>query len=335
MRARPLLLLAACAACATPPSPSSVAVSDGRYAMGTVLEITLYAPDARRGRAVLEELFAVAARLDSLLSIHDASSEVSRLNRAAGRGPLRVDPLLADLLARSIAYAELTDGAFDVTLGPLVELWTGAARRGVWPGAEALARARSRVGSAGLRLPGDGTAELARQGASVDLGGIAKGYALERMRPVLRAHRIERALLNFGQSSSWALGAPPGHAGWRLLARGPGEGGPLGVITLRDRALSVSGSLGQFVEIAGRRLGHVLDPRSGEPLTRRRQALVVAPDAALAEALSKALLVLGEAEGLALVASQPGCQALLVDADGGGQHATPGWQRAVAFEALP
>jgi thiamine biosynthesis lipoprotein len=105
------------------------------------------------------------------------------------------------------------------------------------------------------------------------------------------------------------------------------------VLTLRDRALSVSGSFGSVVEIAGRRFGHVIDPRSGQALEEEREALVVAPDATLAEALSKAVLVLGAREGLALVAAQPGCEALLVDARGRTQR-TPGWDAAVAWEAL-
>ena len=167
---------------------------------------------------------------------------------------------------------------------------------------------------------------------SIDLGGIAKGYALDRMLPALRDAGITSALLSFGQSSAWAFGVPPGAPGWRLLARGP-DGGFSGILTLRDAALSVSGSLGQWSEIEGRRYGHVLDPRSGEPLTRRREALVVAPNATLAEALSKALLVLGEREGIALIEAQHGCEALLLDAEGGA-WSTSGWQLRTAFEPL-
>ena len=120
--------------------------------------------------------------------------------------------------------------------------------------------------------------------------------------------------------------------GWRLLARAP-EGGFAGVVVLRDLSLSVSGSLGQWSEIGGRRFGHVLDPRSGWPLTRRREAIVVAPSGELAEVLSTALLVLGEQEGIALVSDAPGCEALLLDADGR-RWSTPGWQRATAFEPI-
>jgi thiamine biosynthesis lipoprotein len=328
-RSRPALLVPAAAlACLSPP-PAPVEVSDGRTAMGTVLEITLRAGSEGAGREALEALFAEAARLDALLTLYDPASELSRLNRAAGQGPVPVAPELASILDASLGYARLTGGSFDVTVGPLVALWKRAGETGTAPTAEAIARARARVGAEQIRLTPSGV-ELAREGVAVDLGGIAKGWALDRMLPLLRARGIPTALLDFGQSSVWALGAPPGAKGWRLLARGPDDA-PLGVLTLAGQALSVSGSLGQWVEIGGRRYGHVLDPRSGLPLERRRQALVVAPSAALAEALSKALLILGEAEGLALVAAQPGCQGLLADADGGVWE-TPGWRAAVRFE---
>jgi thiamine biosynthesis lipoprotein len=317
-------------ACTRPPAPP-IEVSDGRPAMGTVLEITLHALSAEQGREALEELFAIAARLDAALTLYDPGSDLSRLNAAAGRGPIAVAPELERILTDAVAYARLTRGSFDVTVGPLVRLWREAGETGIAPTAAALAQARARVGAAQIAV-GEGRAALAHEGVSVDLGGLAKGWALDQMLPRLRARGIEHALLDFGQSSTWALGAPPGAPGWRLLARAP-DGGGLGVLTLSGQALSVSGSLGQFVEIGGRRYGHVLDPRSGLPLERRRQALVVAPNAALAEALSKALLILGETEGIALVAAQPGCEGLLADAEGD-RWQTPGWREAVRFEAL-
>ena len=304
--------------------------SDGRFAMGTVLEITLVGGDEDDLRGSLDDLFDLASRLDGLMTGYDPESDLSRLNRSAGRGPATVDPELAEILRLAVAYSRLTGGSFDVTVGPLVALWTEAAARGSPPGQADLAATRQLVGSRHLRVGDDGDVELARAGVSIDLGGIAKGYALDRMLPLLRARGIHAALLNFGQSSAWAVGSPLDGPGWRLLVRGP-TGDFLGVIRLRDRALSVSGSLAQQVEIGGVRYGHILDPRTGWPLTRRRQALVVAPSAALAEALSTALLILGEERGLALVAAQPECEGLLADA-AGGIWTTPGWAETVAFE---
>ncbi len=319
-------------ACAAPLLPPLVELSDGRPAMGTILEITLHARETALARETLAELFALAARLDASMTLYDPGSDLSRLNGAAGRGPVLVDPELAQILDASVGYSRLTRGSFDVTVRPLVALWTRAGETGAPPSAGELERARALVGAHQIRVEASGVS-LAREGASVDLGGIAKGWALDRMLPILRERGVANALLDFGQSSLWALGAPPGAAGWRLLVRGPGDGA-LGVLTLSDQALSVSGSFGQWVEIGGRRYGHVLDPRSGLPLERRRQALVVAPNAALAEALSKALLILGETEGVALIAAQPGCEGWLIDADGGSWQ-TPGWRGAVRFEPLP
>jgi thiamine biosynthesis lipoprotein len=170
------------------------------------------------------------------------------------------------------------------------------------------------------------------EGAHVNLGGVAKGFALDRMLELLEGARVDAALLSFGQSSVWARGAPPGASGWRLLARAP-EGGFAGVPPLRDRALSASGSYRSSTEIEGRRFGHVLDPRSGEPLAVELEALVVAPDATLAEALSKAVLVLGARDGLDLVSTLPGCEALLLGPQGRAPR-TPGWDAAVSWEPL-
>jgi thiamine biosynthesis lipoprotein len=318
------------AGCAAPLPRPAVTLSDGRYAMGTVLEVTLVARDEAHARETLAEIFARVEQLEALVSTWDPGSQVSQLNRAAGQGPVPVAPPVARLLRQSVDYARRTRGSFDVTVGPLVDLWTEAARRGSVPTREEVAAARARVGSEHLRVHGEEGAELLRAGMRVDLGGIAKGYALDLLRPLLSQRDIQGALVSFGQSSTLALGRPPEAPGWRLLARGPGERF-LGVLELEDQALSVSGSLGQWVEIGGRRFGHVIDPRTGLAATQRREALVLAPEAALAEALSKALLLLGEREGIALVASQPGCEALLVDADGG-FWSTPRWQEAARFE---
>jgi thiamine biosynthesis lipoprotein len=313
-------------------SATEPSVSDGRYTMGTVLEIALHGLESQPAARVLDDLYEVAAGLDSLLSVYQPDSDISRLNRAAGRGPQQVDAAVAEILRLSIAYSDLTRGAFDVTIGPLVELWEEAVARDAVPTAAELADARRRVGSNQIDVESDGAVSLAREGMKIDLGGIAKGHALDRMLPLLARHGVESALLNFGQSSSWALGAPPGSPGWRLLVRGP-DGGFTGTITLRDQALSVSGRVGQWVEIGGRRYGHVIDPRSGELLTGQRQAIVVAREAALAEALSTALLVLDVEAGLAVVAAQPDCEGLLIE-ESGELRSTPGWASAVRFEPL-
>lgn len=299
--------------------------------MGTVLQAEVCAASAERRRAALATTFAVARELDAALSTYRPDSPTSRLNAHAGRGPQPVPPVVVELLALSREYATLSRGTFDVTVGPLVALWRDAAVTGVEPSAGALAAALARTGSPRIGLAQDGrSASLDAPGMAIDFGGIGKGYALDRVAGRLRAAGVHRALLDFGRSSMIGLGAPPGAEGWRLLLAHP-AGTHLGIVTLRDRALSVSGSLAQGSKIGGRRYGHVLDPRSGRPLERDLLAAVVAPSAAEAEALSKALLVLGEGDGLALLEETDGAEGLLAAADGR-TWSTSGWARAVAFE---
>ena len=308
-----------------------VTVTAGRMAMGTVLEISLVTGDVARGRALAETLFGLAADLDRLLTTYEPESPLNRLSTAAGQGPQAVDPSLARILAESVAYAARTGGAFDVSVGPLVELWIEAARRDRPPDDAELARALARVGSEKIRVEG-ARVELAAPGMRLDLGGIAKGWALDRMGEILRREGVGDALLDFGQSSILALGRPADAPAWSVALRGAG-GGIAGLLELRDRGFSVSGSLGQWSEIGGRRYGHVIDPRSGRALERNLQVAVVAPSAGQAEAWSTALVVLGP-EGLALLEREPGVEAWLQE-EGGASHATPGWARSVGFEALP
>jgi thiamine biosynthesis lipoprotein len=307
-------------------------VSDGRIAMGTVLEVSIVAPEGGEGRAreVIDGVFKRTAELEGRISSWDPASDVTRLNREAHLGHREVAREVSELLSQSLVYHTATRGTFDVTIGPLVDLWVEAARRGAPPSAEELALARQRVGSQHLIVSGDGRVRFDREGLSLNLGGIAKGYALDQRVGTLRHYGYRDALMSFGQSSTWALGSPPDADGWRLLVRGPGAP-VLGVLTLRDQALSVSGSLGQAVTIGGVEYGHVLDPRTGMPLTERRQAVVVARSAALAEAFSKALLIGGPKEGIAIVEAQPGCEGLLADEDGT-LVTTSGWQSAARFQ---
>jgi thiamine biosynthesis lipoprotein len=299
--------------------------------MGTVLEITLCANDLPQGREMIETLFTSASRLDAQFTTFSTDSAINRLNAQAGHEAEAVPPEVTDIVSLSLSYWRLTRGTFDITVGPLMMLWRQAATTHTLPSPAAVQQARARVGSGKVQLSPDGSVALAHPGMMLDLGGIGKGYALDQLARLLLQRRIARALLSFGQSSIQALGTPPDAEGWRLLLQRP-DGRAVGVITLHDQALSVSSSLGQIFEINGQRYGHVIDPRTGAPLQRDLLACVVAPNAAQAEALSKALLILGERDGIALLQHFPGVEGLLIEADGR-QWMTPGWARAVAFTA--
>jgi thiamine biosynthesis lipoprotein len=291
--------------------------------MGTVLEITLCDSEATQGRQTMQALFATAAHLDALLTTFSPESPLSRLNAQAGRGAQGVPLEVADLLSLSLSYWRTTDRTFDITVGPLMALWRQAAATHTLPSPAVVQQTRSRIGSEKIKLLPHDRVALTRPGMALDLGGIGKGYALDRLISLLRKQGLSQALLDFGQSSIWALGRPPDAEGWHLLVQQP-NGETADVITLHDEALSVSGSLGQTFVINGNRYGHVIDPRSGEPLRRALLACVIAPNATQAEALSKALLVLGEHKGIALLQRFPGVEGLLVEA-GGRRWMTAGW----------
>ncbi len=303
-------------------------VIDGRYTMGTVLQLTLCGTDPDQTRRTSDSLFQTAARLDRLLTTYAPDSPVSRLNATAGQGAMPVPAEVMDALSLSVRYWELTRGTFDITVGPLMALWKRASGL---PSPDTVRHTLSRVGSHRIVLSPQGTVALA-QNMALDLGGIGKGFALDRMVALLKERRVGRALLNFGHSSQWAVGRPPDAPGWRLLVRLP-DGTLTGIATLRDQALSVSGSLGQSVALGDRRYGHVIDPRTGQPIQRDLLACVVAPSAAQAEALSKALLILGESEGTALLERLSGVEGLLLETNGR-RWETKGWRQSVSFVAL-
>lgn len=303
-------------------------VSAGQPSMGTLLELTLVLEDEARGPRATQALFGRAHEYEKLFSSLLAASPVTRLSDAAGRGPQPVDPRLARILGESLAFTRQTDGAFDVTVGALVDLWSEAASRNTPPSDAELAATLLRVGSNAVKIHSHvPTVDLTRPGMRIDLGGIAKGWTLDRLGELLAEGRVHDALLDYGKSCILALGKPADADVWTVAV--PKGEGVAGYAELRDVGFSVSDSFGRYADIAGVRYGDIIDPRSGRALTRDVQAAVVAPDATTAEAWSTALAVLGP-EGLALVERHDGIEAHLLLEDGA-QRSTSGWSAAVSW----
>jgi thiamine biosynthesis lipoprotein len=302
--------------------------------MGTVLQMTLCGVGGSPAPAAASDtLFAVAEKLDRELTTYAPTSAILRLNAAAGSGPTSVPADLHRILSESVRSWRQTAGAFDVTVGPLTALWRQAGERGSAPDHEELREVLERVGSEKITLLDHDKVALARPGMALDLGGIGKGYALDRMAERLPSLGIRSALLDFGGSSWVAIGTPPDAPAWRVLLRRP-DGGVLGVINLQDEAISISETFGQSAVVGGRRKGHIVDPRTGQPIDVDRRTCVVAPSATQAEALSTALVVQGR-EGLGALERlhQSGIEALLAQA-GDPPARTSGFDRAVAFAPL-
>lgn len=265
--------------------------------MATRFELVMFGDDPSRLRAAGEEAFREIEALDAQLSMYRPESDISLINARAGLEPVRIEPQLFALLTRAVELSQATDGAFDITIAPLMRAWGLAGGRGRIADEDELEEARNRVGSSHIRLnETNSTVFFDREGMQIDLGAIGKGYAIERAVDVLRESGATSALIHGGTSTIYALGAPPDADAWRVAIYDPVKQAPLPEsLDLRDCSLSVSAVHGKSFEHEGRQYGHVIDPRTGEPTNAALLAAVWGPSPTDTDALSTALLVLGEA----------------------------------------
>jgi thiamine biosynthesis lipoprotein len=302
--------------------PTSWIASLRRRAMACEFEVQL-AAGRRDGSTdrVLEALDLVES-LEAQMTIYRAESDVLRINREAANGPVPVEPRLFALFQLAERLHRATDGAFDLTSGPLSEVWGFSRRQGRLPSDEEIAAALESVGMDKVMLDAaNGRVAFDRFGVSLHLNCIGKGYALDRMAELLdstgdqESEGIGDYLLHGGRSSVLARGNCPGSArpGWTIGVPHPLQPGErLAEVDLVDQSLGTSGSGTQFFEHAGRRYGHLLDPRTGWSAEGVHSATVVASTAAEADALSTALYVMGVEKAGAYCATRPDLGAILV-----------------------
>jgi FAD:protein FMN transferase len=281
-----------------------------RPEMGVPFRIVLFASDKTRGDAAANAAFARVAQLNDIMSDYDTDSELSRLSQTAGRGQaVRVSDDLWRILEQARRIAEETQGAFDITCGPAVSLWRKARREKKLPDAAKLDEARHAVGHQNLRLNAAAhTAELLVPYMRLDLGAIAKGYAVDEAIAVLHRHGIGSALVSGGGDMA-VSGAPPGRNGWHIeLAPLDATNAPAAeFVLLRNAALATSGDVFQHVEINGVRYSHIVDPRTGIGLTDHSLVVVIAKDCTTADSLSTSISVLGPERGIKYAESKSAC----------------------------
>ncbi len=283
--------------------------------MGLPFRITLFAPDEAAAKVASDAAFARVEELNRVLSDYDDDSEISRLSRTSGSG--NAVPVSDDhwrVLERAQAMAERTDGAFDVTIGPLVNLWRRARRKQELPSPELIAEMRARVGFRNLKLNAEKrTAELRIADMRLDVGSIGKAYAVDAALAVLKARGITRALV--GGSGDMAAGdAPPGFPGWRIEVAAldaPGAPPPR-IVHLANRGIATSGDVFQKVEIDGKRYSHIVDPHTGLGLTDHSLVTVIAPDCFTANCYTTSASVLGPERGMKLIDETPGIAGMIV-----------------------
>jgi FAD:protein FMN transferase len=277
--------------------------------MACRFEITLPGHAAGDIPAAREALDTVDA-IEAALSVYRESSEVSALNRSAAESSVLASPELRELISRSRTLHALTGGAFDVTSTPLSRAWGFFRREGRLPDPAEIDAAMSRVGMDRLALDEKaGTVRFLEPGVEVNFNAIGKGYALDRMASGLRRRGVKHALLSAGGSSVLAVGG--GRRGFAVDVRSRHATEPLARLRIRDAALGTSGASEQFFEVAGRRFGHVLDPRTGWPAQGALSVSVVADDAATADALATAFFVGGADLARSYCAEHPRTLALV------------------------
>jgi FAD:protein FMN transferase len=269
-----------------------------QIAMGVAARIVVYAPNEEAAKRACAAAFDRIARLEDIMSDYRPTSELMRLCAKSRGRPVVVSPELMFVLKKSRELSIRSDGAFDVTVGPLVRLWREARKSGELPAPDKLAAARKFVGWGKMTIDAKKRAvRLAVSGMKLDLGGIAKGYACDEAIRVLKKRGIGSAMVEMG-GDIVVSGPPPGEKGWviEILNADPASSRQ----TLSNSAVSSSGDIEQYAEIDGKRYSHIVDPRTGLGLTDRIAVTVIAPNGITSDGLSTAISVLGPDKGQVL-----------------------------------
>jgi thiamine biosynthesis lipoprotein len=295
-------------------SQSMPFVHKKRYAMGTVFEIVTYSDSVARASSAVDQALDEVVRLDKVMSNFKPESDLSRMNREAHFHAVRIPADLYEVIETSLAYSRLSDGAFDVSVGPLVDLWKAALAGGATPTGAELARARACVGYEKIVLMPPDQIEFRSDCMRLDLGAIAKGYAVDRAMEILHTNGVERAYIDAGGSTIYGMGAPPDHVGWLVHLRDPSNRLDPQVKLMSNSVSTSEQTTASTLE--GDAPGHIIDPAGGMPLRTRYAVSVTAKSAMASDALSTTLLLLGPEKGAALVARLKDVSAIWVSADG-------------------
>jgi len=296
--------------------------SGRREVMGTFARIIAVAADSNTAKSCIEAAFAEITKVDEVMSDYKDDSEISEVNRDGFKRAVRVSESTYQVLERSVEFSRRTGGAFDVTVGPLVDLWHLAETANVLPSEAELQRACSKVGYGLLILDANEmSVRFAVEGMRVDLGGIGKGYAIDRAVEAMQKAGALGGMVEIGGDIR-CFGAPPvGKERWRIglqdsrrVDEDISEGKVLLVLELTDAAVATSGNYQRFAVIQGRRYSHILDAKTGLTSEELTSVTVISQDALEADALATAVSMMGTDAGLALIEKTPQAEAILITA---------------------
>ncbi|MCH9696083.1 MAG: FAD:protein FMN transferase [Gammaproteobacteria bacterium] len=289
-------------------------VGDKRPMMGTEVTVYLWSDDADKGQALVEEIFQEVARIDRLMSTYKDGSEISEINRSAANSPLVVGQELLHLIRRSLDISVLTQGAFDITYDSVGQHYDF--RLNQRPDEATIQSELERTDYRLVELDDRAaTIFFQREGVRINLGGIAKGYVVERGIDILRCKGVRNAIVTAGGDSR-LLGDRRGRP-WMVGIRDPRADGEVAIsVPLEDEAISTSGDYERFFDEDGIRYHHIIRPGTGTPASGVHSATVFGPDAVLTDALSTSVFVMGVDKGLRLIATLPDYESIVIDAEG-------------------
>ncbi|MCI0526878.1 MAG: FAD:protein FMN transferase [Nitrospira sp.] len=299
--------------------------------MGSVLEITLYDTEVDHCRQAMKAAFTEVLRIENLLSPFKPDSELSRINRMAPYRPVKADPEVIALIQQALGFAHLTQGALDLTITSLMKLWSFRKQENLVapPTTEQIQRTLKLVGYQKVIVDGDhSTVKYLSEGVEIEFGSMGKGYAIDRVVQILKNYGISQALVNFG-SSTYALGRPPGQDGWHIAIRHPRNTGHIiDVVVLKDCAIGTSGDYEQGLWLEGQWYSHILNPKTGYPVTGTACTSVISHTALEADAFSTAAFVMGPESGMRFLKDQVGQEGLIATQKNGKllMAKTNGWK---------
>jgi len=313
MRPRAICLLFMACLVAPYARAADVRYEASHQAMGTVFSLVAYGRDEAFLSEVANEVFEEIDRLDAQMSNYQPQSELSTINREAAEQPVLVEPRLFALLQYAMKGSADSGGDFDVTVGPLMKLWGFFRGQGRLPTQPEITDVLKRIGYQHVHLDSEHrTVRFDVSGMEIDLGGIAKGYAVDKAADILRDNGVPAALISGSTSSIYALGAPPGERGWKVTVRDPfEEGKPADVLYLKNFALSTSGSYEKFFTIGGKTYCHIMNPHTGWPVENMLSTVAAVPTGTESEVLTKVFFVGGVEKSRRYLATHPNAIGIL------------------------
>ena len=286
-----------------------------QIAMGTVIEITLIADDEEAANKASLQVFQEIKRIETLMSPWLDSSDVTRINRSAGKERVKVSPETFEVIQRAQEISELSEGGFDITIGPLTELWRKAREKKIPPPVEDVKEKLGLVNFKNIEMDQEGKVFLKKKDMAIDLGGIAKGYAVDRAFELLKSLGYKNLIVNAGgdlkvgglkNNQPWSIGIQNPRESKKILAR----------ISVSDMAVATSGDYEKFFYFEGKRYHHIFNPRDGFPTEGCQSVTILYKDGMTADALATAVFVLGREKGYSLCQKLDGLKCLIVDKEG-------------------